>query len=251
MLHADAGDTMPESTGSNGMTLQDYLKIFRHRWLVIAACTLTAAAVMWFVTPASTDTTLKVGSYTATATLLVGSNDPGETSVSMARIPLYLTTGEIPKRAAAAVGYDGNPALLASGLTVTPDYQAQALTVSATASDGEQAAAVANAFANETITFFEEEKRPGTGDVRLSVLEEATPIPNASSRGGFVIPPGRGPRTAIAAALGLLVGLALALVLDRLDSRLRTREEIHTALRMPIIAEIPRLSRAQRGRRSI
>ena len=233
------------------MTLQDYLKIFRHRWLVIAACTLTAAAVMWFVTPASTDTTLKVGSYTATATLLVGSNDPGETSVSMARIPLYLTTGEIPKRAAAAVGYDGNPALLASGLTVTPDYQAQALTVSATASDGEQAAAVANAFANETITFFEEEKRPGTGDVRLSVLEEATPIPNASSRGGFVIPPGRGPRTAIAAALGLLVGLALALVLDRLDSRLRTREEIHAALRMPIIAEIPRLSRAQRGRRAI
>ena len=79
VLHADAGDTMPESTGSNGMTLQDYLKIFRHRWLVIAACTLTAAAVMWFVTPASTDTTLKVGSYTATATLLVGSNDPGET----------------------------------------------------------------------------------------------------------------------------------------------------------------------------
>lgn len=233
------------------MTLQDYLKIFRHRWMVIAACTLTAAAVMWFVTPASTDTTLKVGSYTATATLLVGSNDPGETSVSMARIPLYLTTGEIPKRAAAAVGYDGNPALLASGLTVTPDYQAQALTVSATASDGEQAAAVANAFANETITFFEEEKRPGTGDVRLSVLEEATPIPNASSRGGFVIPPGRGPRTAIAAALGLLVGLALALVLDRLDSRLRSREEIHAALRMPIIAEIPRLSRAQRGRRSI
>jgi len=108
------------------MTLQDYLKIFRHRWLVIAACTLAAAAVMWAVTPASTDTTLKVGSYTATATLLVGSSDANETSVSMARIPLYLTTGEVPKRAAEAVGYDGDPALLASGLTVTPDYQAQA-----------------------------------------------------------------------------------------------------------------------------
>ena len=84
------------------MTLQDYLKIFRHRWLVIAACTLAAAAVMWAVTPASTDTTLKVGSYTATATLLVGSSDANETSVSMARIPLYLTTGEVPKRAAEA-----------------------------------------------------------------------------------------------------------------------------------------------------
>ena len=56
------------------------------------------------MTPASTDTTLKVGSYTATATLLVGSSDANETSVSMARIPLYLTTGEVPKRAAEAVG---------------------------------------------------------------------------------------------------------------------------------------------------
>lgn len=233
------------------MTLQDYLKVFRHRWLVIVACALTAAAVMWFVTPASTDTTQKVGSYTATATLLVGSNDPDARSISMARIPLYLTTGEIPKRAADAVGYDGDPALLASGLTVVPDYQSQSLTVSATASDGARAAAVANAFANETIAFFEEEERPGTGDVSLSLLQEATPIPNAASRGGFVVPPGREPRTAIAALLGLLVGMALALVLDRLDSRLRSREEIHAALRMPIIAEIPRLSRSQRGLRGV
>ena len=230
------------------MTLQDYLKVFRHRWLVIAACTLAAAAVMWFVTPASTDTTAKVGSYTGTATLLVGADEEGNPAVSMARIPLYLTTGEIPKRAAAAVGYDGDPALLASGLTVNPDYQAQALTVSATASDGAQAAAVANAFANEAVAFFEEGDKPGTAGVKLSVLQEATPIPNASSQGGFVVPPGREPRTAHRCGAGAAGGLALALVLDRLDSRLRSREEIHAALRMPIIAEIPTLSRAQRGR---
>jgi capsular exopolysaccharide synthesis family protein len=233
------------------MTLQDYLKVFRHRWMVIVACTLTAAAAMWFVTPASTDTTVKVGSYTATATLLVGADEDGSAGVSMARIPLYLTTGEIPKRAADKVGYDGDPALLASGLTVSPDFQSQSLTVSATASDGAQAAAVANAFADETVAFFAEGDKPGTAGVTLSVLQEATPIPNESSRGGFVVPPGREPRTAIAALLGLLAGLALALVLDRLDSRLRTREEIHAALRMPIIAEIPRLSRAQRGVRGI
>ena len=55
------------------MTLQDYLRVFRRRWLVIVACTLVAGAVMWFLTPASAATTKKVGSYTATATLLVGS----------------------------------------------------------------------------------------------------------------------------------------------------------------------------------
>ena len=233
------------------MTLQDYIKVFRHRWIVIVLCALVAGAVTWFITPASADTTKKIGSYTATATILVGSSDVENPGANMGRIPLYMTTGEIPKRAAAVVDYDGDPALLAGGLTVTPDNAAQAITVGATASDGAQAAAVANAFATETVKFFREAPRPGAENVVLSILQTATPIPVANSDGGFVVPPGRGPRTAIATVLGLLAGLALALLLDRLDSRLRTRGEIHDALRMPIIAEIPRLKRSQRTRGSI
>lgn len=233
------------------MTLQAYLKVFRHRWIVIAICALVAGAVTWLITPASADTTKKVGSYTATATILVGSSDPENSSVNMGRIPLYMTTGEIPKRAAAVVGYEGDPALLAAGLTVTSDNAAQAILVGATASDGEQAAAVANAFANETVKFFQQAKRPGAENVVLSILQTATPIPSADNSNAFVVPPGRGPRTAIATVLGLLAGLALALLLDRLDSRLRTRGEIHDALRMPIIAEIPRLKRSQRNHGAI
>ena len=232
------------------MTLQDYLKVFRHRWIVIAICAVVAAAVTWLVTPASADTTKKVGSYTATATILVGSTDP-ERVGNMGRIPLFMTTGEIPRRAAAAVDYDGDPALLAAGLTVTPDNAAQALTVSATASDGERAAAVANAFATETVTYFKESRPPGAESTTLSILQPATPIPSADGSGGFVVPPGRGPRTAIATLLGLLVGMGLALLLDRLDSRLRSRREISDALGMPIIAEVPRLKRSQRHQGTI
>ncbi|GGB70037.1 protein-tyrosine kinase [Knoellia flava TL1] len=233
------------------MTLQDYIKVFRHRWMVILVCALVAGAVTWFVTPASADTTKKVGSYAATATILVGSTDPENPNPNMGRIPLYMTTGEIPRRAAAAVGYDGDPALLARGLTVTPDVVAAAITVSATASDGSRAAAVANAFATETVKFFRERSRPGAENVAVSILQAASPVPVANSDGGFVVPPGRGPRTAIATVLGLLAGLALALLLDRLDSRLRTRQEIHGALRMPIIAEIPRLRRSERHQGAI
>lgn len=233
------------------MTLQDYIKVFRHRWIVIIICALVAGGVTWFVTPASADTTKKVGSYTATATILVGSTDPDSGSANMGRIPLYMTTGEIPRRAAAVVGFDGDPALLAGGLTVTPDAAAQAILVGATASDGARAAAVANAFATETVAFFREKTRPGAENVSMSILQPATPIPVTNNDGGFVVPPGRGPRTAIATVLGLLAGLALALVLDRLDSRLRTRQEIHEALRMPIIAEIPRLKRSQRHRGTV
>jgi capsular exopolysaccharide synthesis family protein len=228
------------------MTLSDYLKVFRRRWLVIAVCTLAAAGVMWAVTPAHPDASQKASSYTATATLLVGTD---AADAPLGRIALYLRTGEIPRRAAARLGYQGDPAVLVSRLTVTPDSEAAALTVSATEVDGAQAAAVANAFADETVAFFER-RQPGTGTVSVSILQGATPIPNAA--GGFlVVPPSRNARTALAGGLGLLLGLGLALVLDRFDFRLRTRDEIASALRLPVIAEVPKLNRARRRRRAI
>lgn len=229
------------------MTLSDYLKVFRHRWLVIAITTIVAAGVMWVTSPAVADTSQKASSYTATATLLVTNTD--DLASPMGRIALYLTTGEIPQRAAAELDYTGDPALLASRLTVTPDFNAGALTVAVTDADGPRAAAIANTFADEAVSYFKK-SQPGVGRVSVSILQRATPIPNATG-GGFVIPPDRNTRTALAAGLGLLLGLGLALVLDRVDSRLRTRPEITAALRLPIIAEVPKISRSLRRRRSI
>ena len=229
------------------MTLQAYLKIFLQRWKVIAVCAFVAAAVTWIITPANPPVVEDSTSYTATATLLVESVDEKQVSVPMGRLPLYLTTGEIPLEAAADVGYTGDPALLAAELTVTPDFQAQALTIAASGTDGAKEAAIVNAFADQAVRFFEDGKETGGGTITLSVLQPATPIPNAEAdAGGFVLPPGRWQRTVLAANLGLLLGLALALILDRLDSRLRSRDEIASALRLPIIAEVPKLTRTQR-----
>jgi capsular exopolysaccharide synthesis family protein len=229
------------------MTLQGYLKIFRQRWKVIATCAFVAGAVMWIITPANPSVAKSTTTYTATATLLVESADPQQASVPMGRIPLFLTTGEIPQEAAADVGYTGDPALLAADLTVTPDFQAQALTIAASGTDGAKAAATANAFADQAVKFFADGKETGGGSITLSVLQPATPIPEATSdAGGFVVPPGRWQRTVLATNLGLLVGLALALILDRLDSRLRGSDEIGAALRLPVIAEVPKLTRDQR-----
>lgn len=228
------------------MTLHEFFRILRHRWIVLVSCTLVAAAMMWLVTPSSADTTRKVGSYTATATLLVGTKPAQQTGqVSYGRIVLYIRAGEIPQRAADALGYQGDPALLASGLAVASDANSASITIAAKASDGNRAAEVANTFADEAVAFFDE-ARPETGSTALSVWQRATPIPSDPG-GGFVVPPNRGLRTGLAALVGLLLGLGLALLLDRLDSRLRTRSEVHKALRMPVIAEVPRL----RGRAGV
>ncbi|GAA4407726.1 hypothetical protein GCM10023168_24100 [Fodinibacter luteus] len=223
--------------------MRDYLTIARRRWPVIIACAVVAAAVTWVITPAQSSAAKAAPSYTATATLLVGGGT-AEQSVSLDRVALYVKTGEIPTRAAATLGYEGNPAVLASQVAVVSDPAAGALTISASSADGEQAAATANAFADEAVTYFSK-TRPGTGRAKLTMLQEATPIPDAIG-GGFVVPPSRALRTALAALVGLLLGFALALVLQRVDSRLSTRDEVHAALGLPIIAEVPKLRQAQR-----
>ena len=240
------------------MSLHDFIKILRQRWWVILLCTVVAGAAMFIVTPARGDTTQRIGSYTATTTLLVGykpqpqvtpgrGQEPAQPveRASMARIKLFIETGEVPRRAAQELGFRDNPVLLASGLVVTTDPASESITISTTAADGQRAADVANTFARVASEYFAEAP-PGAGSAELTIIQEATPIPNRSTA-GFVIPPDRNIRTALAALVGLLVGLAVALVLDRLDSRLRTRAEVAEALRMPVIAEVPRLKRGDRS----
>ena len=76
----------------------------------------------------------------------------------------------------------------------------------------------------------------------LAVLQPATPIPNSTS-GGFVAPSSRPARVALGAGLGLLFGLGLALLLERSDARIRTRDDVEDALGIPVIAEVPRMTR--------
>ena len=54
------------------MTLTDFLSILRQRWLVPVLCMLVAAGVVFAITPAERDLSPRIGSYTATATMLVG-----------------------------------------------------------------------------------------------------------------------------------------------------------------------------------
>jgi capsular exopolysaccharide synthesis family protein len=78
----------------------------------------------------------------------------------------------------------------------------------------------------------------------LQVLGTATVTP--VDPGGITAPTDRRVRALLAGGLGLVLGLALALTIDRLDTRMREREEVEEAFGLPILAEIPRISR--RGR---
>ena len=228
------------------MTLRDYVKIFRQRWWVIVVCGLVGAVVMFVITPAKASDQAPTRSYTATATLLVGSVEGGGgASMPLGRIALYVTTGEVPVRAAQQLGFEDDPAVLAQQISVSQDPAAAALTISAKNSNAQVAADRANVFAQTTVDYFNE---LGSGTT-LTILQAATPI--ADNPGGAVIPPNRALRTGLGVLVGLLLGLGVAIVIDHLDARLRTRDEIHEATDLPVIAEIPKLPRAERQAQSI
>lgn len=227
------------------MTLAGYLKIFRQRWWIIALSTVLAAAIVFVLTPANASDEPPVSSYTSTATLVASQGSNPASNVSLGRLVLFITTGEVPAMAAETLGFTEDPALLAGQVTVTPDEAAQAITISATAEEAQESADRANAFAAAAVEYFETQSGP-----TVTVLQDATPIPNTPT-GGAVVPPSRTARTALAAIVGLLLGLALAIVLDHLDGRLRTRNQIGQATGLPIIAEVPKLGRKQRDSGSI
>ena len=90
-------------------------------------------------------------------------------------------------------------------------------------------------------------RRAGATDM-LTVLQPGVPIPQGvSDTTALAGPTNPYLRIAVAALLGLLLGAALALVVERLDSRMRTREQAEDAIGLPVLAEVPLIPKSQRA----
>lgn len=77
---------------------------------------------------------------------------------------------------------------------------------------------------------------PGT----LLIVQKASPQP--VFEGGFQPPRSRGGRMFFAGVLGLLVGVGIVLLLERIDTKIRTKRAAEQHFALPVLAEIPRLS---------
>lgn len=82
---------------------------------------------------------------------------------------------------------------------------------------------------------------------------EAQPTEDGGGTGSASAPSFDSPvaRGLLGAFIGLLVGIGVALVAERLDRRLRTREDVAAAFALPVLAEVPRLTSQQRRDREI
>ena len=286
------------------MELNDYLRVLRRRWSLVALATLLGLAVGFF-TSSGGPTPI---TYTATQTLSVVQPTVSATtplvSFTPSQLAVYATVGEVPQRVADELDYAGTPQELAATITAEPDDTVGVLRITATDADGAQAALVANTFGRKLRAVIagdaRDEFRTQVADAESEVddlqrrvnaldtqlaenppgaavitaqrdalvnqyriaydeyqalrsrsssgepvvtLEAAVP---QQAGGGLSAPKSRPVRMVLFGGLGLLLGAAMALVLDRIDTRIRSKDDAEAVSGLPVLAQIPFIPRRHR-----
>jgi capsular exopolysaccharide synthesis family protein len=131
----------------------EYLKTVRRRWKLIAALVVVALAIVYWTSPEEVDRR-----YHATNVTLVETTEGrgSESSANPQVVALWTTVGEVPKRAAEAIGWEGDPARLADKVDAEADRALGTVSITATDPDPEQAVLIANTFAEEVEAYLTE-----------------------------------------------------------------------------------------------
>ncbi len=213
-----------------------------------------------------------------------GTETRGTQGVSLDTIVIFATLDAVAERAAERLHSDQAPNVLAQGIVATADTDTGILTITATARTGARAERVANAFARSLADYLDDQRRSdlqrqikvlerqlehlpadsgrGESTTRLSLLSQISslkvqlvapvglPVLDTESAErivtpGLTAPSSGGIRLAIGAVLGLLGGIALALVLERFDRRITTWRIAEEMLPYPLLAEIPKTRRSR------
>ena len=259
--------------------LSRYVATLRERaWLILGIMVLTTLAALAYVATAEK-------SYEAEARVLISpapadsiyqglglitaSSDPTRDVQTASGL---VTTTEVAERVKKELGYAGPASDLIDAVTAEPVGGSQFVAVTASESDPDEAAALANAFAKEAVRD-RTELFHGRIDDRISQLQalaEGNPDSSYASEieqlqairpqpdptmsvatpadvpGSPVSPK---PKLSIVAGLlaGLVLGVAAAFAFQILDPRLRREEQLRHLFRIPIIGRVPREPRSAKS----
>lgn len=221
------------------MEIQDYLRILKARWIIIAVTVIVA------ILGALGASLLTTPLYESSARMFVSTS--GGTSVSetyqgnlfsqqrvasyselvtsealAARVLDVLPLGLTPSQLAAKVKASSTPDTVLFDITVTDPSPA-------TARD------IANAMASELTSQVRDLETPedgGTPSAGVKTFQQA----DAS---GSPVSPNTKRNLALGAAVGLLLGIALAVLRDRLDNTIKDRREIESISGKALVGTIP------------
>lgn len=214
--------------------LREYFAIIKKRFWIIAIITVVAMVVsgvisFFVLSPV----------YEAKSTLIVNTEKSQETqmitgdqfSVSQ---KLAVTYGEIIKSRAVLESVISNLKLdseyedLVEKITVSPVQDTQIISISVQDTNPKKARDIAN----EIPKVFEKEVKRITKANDIQVIDKAILPENP-------IKPNKIMNVAIAAVLGMMIGLFVVFVLEYLDNKIKTPQDVEKHLGLPILGVIP------------
>lgn len=136
------------------------LEAVRRRWWVVLALGLlgfAAGAVPAPGSAADASTTWRASHTLLLNEVSITSADSAANgSSTFSQLVLFATTGEVPVRVAAAIGYTGPPSALASTVRIDVDSQTGAIRITSVQPTAADAVIVADAFADELVKYLAE-----------------------------------------------------------------------------------------------
>jgi Mrp family chromosome partitioning ATPase/capsular polysaccharide biosynthesis protein len=266
--------------------LTDYFRVIRERfWIIAAAVAIVLAAtlaVSLTSTPQYRASTRLEYNKNNLEQALFGSqvfstyNQDREVQTGAMLVELESLAQAVKDQ----LGSARSSGALLGMISVSPRTNTNILDIEAVSSDAAEAAAVANAFAQQFILSRQTTDRATVAAAREQVkteLDKMSTEEKASSRGtmltekyedlriieamqngGYTVvqqanPPSApfAPQTSrnaiIALVLGLVLGVALAFLLDYLDRRIKDEKMLETELGVPVLASVPAVGKRKRA----
>ena len=262
---------------SDRFDLERWIKILRRRWWVIVVSLLLvagSAAAFSLTQPKkySAGASLLFSQSQIGSDLLgITNNSSNATSAQVQADNVKLVQSpEVATRTARALGVAAS--VVTSEVSVSGQGQSDFVSVSATDKDPKVAASLANTYAHQFITFRAQNNRAAVIQVRNSLQNQyaAMSLPQRRSPAGTslqarieqlntlaaaqtgdvqLVQPASVPSSpsspntkmniGLGAFIGLLLGLGVALLLERLSHRVESTEELREIYGAPVLAEIP------------
>ncbi len=265
------------------MGMTDVLRAVRQHWLIITACVLVAVAAAWF-TRADESEAARTESWEADVILVESLQNPaaGIESVGPEAVRGFVELYRVAERAAQRLGYDGDPRDLSAQVSSAVDPNTGFVIITAVAQDRQGAEELADAYGDAVLASLSDYRAEATAslidqlETRIAELRETEPTSvliaqfenqlqalavaqidpgfirfdggpaRAAALVGFQPPRSFFVRAMIAGLLGLAIGLGIAVLLARVDTRIRSKSVAEEGFALPVLAEIPQIPRSQR-----
>ncbi|MGY3128172.1 succinoglycan biosynthesis transport protein ExoP [Agrococcus sp. UYP33] len=219
------------------MELSDYLRVVRKNVILLLALMLAGVGVGALIA------TVQQPSYSAQTQVFVSTQGGGSSaelvqgnSFTLSRVKTYAslaTSQDVLERVIADLGLTLDSQTLAESVAASPVLDTTIIEINAVDEDPALAARIADAVAASLATTVAEIESPGEGGspVQLTTVERAT-VPQTP------VSPRPMLNVALGALLGLALGIAIALLREVLDTRIRDERGLKLVTELPVVGSM-------------